>query len=199
METKLSFRTMLQEYTPSCIKEYVESHMHRSKVSVVDNKLMLELNLEEKNLISKPCLYRWLVPENTAKEILNNKELLEKSAKTEIDGNIYYILYFGKSKNGKTRIESQHLRGNTKRSTLRLTLFSLLYNQDQPAKEWDIEQYFPNTYFEWFAFNKEEEDFIVCIESICVALGAYPLNIEGNPAYKSEWKATLMSLRHNCK
>ena len=42
-------------------------------------------------------------------------------------------------------------------------------------------------------------DFIVCIESICVALGAYPLNIEGNPAYKSEWKATLMSLRHNCK
>ena len=65
--------------------------------------------------------------------------------------------------------------------------------------EWDIEQYFPNTYFEWFAFNKEEEDFIVCIESICVALGAYPLNIEGNPAYKSEWKATLMSLRHNCK
>ena len=205
---------MLETDTPLSIKIKVEENMHRSKVvfNADDNKLYLEYDgknegekKSEEKLLTNPCLYRWLVPEDIAKKIFEKQseceKLLDKTATTDIGGKKYYILYFGKSKNGKNRIVSQHLRGDIKKSTLRLTLYGLLRVADCTAKETDIDVFFKETYFEWYPLSAkdQENDYIVCLESICVALGKYPLNIEGNPAFASKWTPILVELRKNCK
>jgi hypothetical protein len=212
METK--FSTMLQTDTPLSIKIKIEENMHRSKVvfNADDNKLYLEYdgkneaeNKSEEKLLTNPCLYRWLVPEDIAKKIFEKQseceKLLEKTATTDIGGKKYHILYSGKSKNGKNRIVSQHLRGDVKKSTLRLTLYGLLLAADCTAKEADIDVLFKETYFEWYPLiaKDQENDYIVCLEAISVALGKYPLNIEGNPAFASKWTPILVELRKNCK
>ena len=180
----LCFDKMLRHNTPLQIKKQVEANMHCSKVVFASDKkrLTLELKDEEHKLLSYPCVYRWLVPKDKAVSILGDESLLNKLEKKEINETPYYVLYFGKSVSGKTRILSQHLRDTIETSTLRRTLYSLLYNTDPNAIEQDIEPYFIGTYFEWLQFDKEDEkELIACIEAICVALGTYPLNIEGNP------------------
>lgn len=204
MEPQVPFAVILQDYTPPRIEEYVLKHMRRSKVVMgTGNKPTLKLEEGENKLISNPCVYRWLVPEKNAKEMFGQQHqyILDNVAKISLeDNNVYYVLYFGKSSDGRNRIISQHLRGDTYKSTLRLTLCGLLLEQGKIAKEWEIDKYFAGTYFEWLHFNKdEEEDFIECVEAICIAMGTYPLNIDGNPAYTKEWKKSLMTLRGKCK
>ena len=180
----LCFNEMLKYCTPLQIKKQVEANMHCSKVVFASDKkrLTLELKDDEDKLLSYPCVYRWLVPEDKAVSILGDESLLSELEKKEINETPYHVLYFGKSVSGKTRILSQHLRGTIETSTLRRTLYSLLYNTDPNATEKEVEQYFEGTYFEWLQFDKEDEkELITCIEAIFVALGAYPLNIEGNP------------------
>ena len=49
-------------------------------------------------------------------------------------------------------------------------------------------------YFEWLPFN-EEGKLVECIESICIALGKYPLNVDGNPAISNQWRDYLLEKR----
>ena len=46
-------------------------------------------------------------------------------------------------------------------------------------------------YYEWYSFQNEGE-LVECIESICIALGKYPLNIDGNPAIGQKWQNYIM-------
>ena len=62
------------------------------------------------------------------------------------------------------------------------------------AREDEISDILRNCYFEWVSFA--DEDYLVeCVEGICIALGEYPLNIEGNPAISERWRNVLMNKR----
>ena len=49
-------------------------------------------------------------------------------------------------------------------------------------------------YYEWISF-KGEDNLIECVESICIALGKYPLNVDGNPAISKKWRNYVMEKR----
>ena len=41
----------------------------------------------------------------------------------------------------------------------------------------------------------EEGKLVECVESICIALGKYPLNVDGNPAISDNWRKYVMDKR----
>lgn len=148
-------------------------------------------------------LYRWWFPEAFVKEVLvpytrdypSLKTLLAEVEKRQIDGKMYYALYFGKSINGYHRF-CQHATGNIHISTLRRTLYGLCYDHIyNKEKEKDITAMLKECYYEWYAFDKEDEALVECVEAICIALGNYPLNTEGNPAINADWCKLLMEER----
>ena len=150
-----------------------------------------------------PVLYRWWFPEAFVIEVLVSytakypslKTLLKEVSTQQIDGKTYYALYFGKSVNGYHRF-CQHATGNIHISTLRRTLYGLMYDHIyNKEREKDITAMLKECYYEWYAFNKEDEALIECVEAICIALGKYPLNIEGNPAIDEKWSKFLMNER----
>ena len=101
-----------------------------------------------------------------------------------------------KSMNGHHRF-SQHSTGNIHVSTLRRTLYGLLFGHIyDKEKEKDITELLKECCYEWYVFDKEEESFVKCVETICIALGNYPLNVEGNPAISEEWRKFLMVERN---
>ena len=111
----------------------------------------------------------------------------------------YYALYFGKSNNGYRRY-IQHTTGNVHTSTIRHTLYGLcltengesLYSKQLDKEE--ITRILRECYFEWLPFN-EEGKLVECVESICIALGKYPLNVDGNPAISDSWREYVMEKR----
>ena len=150
-----------------------------------------------------PVLYRWWFPESFVKEVLvpytakypSLKTLLNEVSTQQIDGKTYYALYFGKSVNGYHRF-CQHATGNIHISTLRRTLYGLIYDHIyNTEREKDITAMLKECYYEWYAFDKEDEALVECVEAICIALGKYPLNIEGNPAIDADWCKLLMDER----
>ena len=149
----------------------------------------------------KPILYRWWFPEDSiVLDVLrkyNQAEsvnLLDQVETRVIDGKTYYALYFGKSSNGYRRY-CQHTTGNIHLSTLRQTLYGLCVGQQYDiAKEQEVSDILKDCYFEWLTFDKEGE-LVECIENICIALGHYPLNLDGNPAISDQWRKYVMEKR----
>ncbi len=151
----------------------------------------------------EPILYRWWFPEDSivVKTIRahakRNKELstlLEDAEQQEIEGRNYLALYFGKSNIGYRRY-IQHSTGNVHTSTIRHTLYGLCIGVEyDKAKEPEISAILDECYFEWLAFP-EEGELIECLESLCIALGHYPLNVEGNSAIDDKWRELIMSKR----
>ncbi len=148
-------------------------------------------------------LYRWWFPENSpvlkvicdfAKEDKGLADLLKQVDKCKIDGKTYYALYFGKSNNGYRRY-CQHATGNVHISTIRHTVYSLCIGEKyDKAKEEQVSEILRQCYYEWISFA-DEPLLVECIEGICIALGKYPLNIEGNPAIDADWCKLLMDER----
>ena len=150
-----------------------------------------------------PIIYRWWFPEDSlvlekiTEYSRNDKELaalLKQVDTLKIKGKTYYALYFGKSNNGRHRY-SQHTTGNVHISTLRHTIYGLcLGDKYEKAREDEISNILRDCYFEWVSFA--DEDYLVeCVEGICIALGKYPLNIDGNPAIGDKWLDVLMNKR----
>lgn len=158
-----------------------------------------------------PVLYRWWVPCDS--KIVS---ILWEQSKTYHDlrhvmGNLethfikntpYYVLYFGKSINGNSRIVKNHLKGTVKTSTLRCTLCALLSIIETKENKKNVNRkLFENTYFEWLPFESTDTELIAPLEAVCIALGNYPLNIEGNCAMNGVkddgWLAYLRNLRKN--
>ena len=110
----------------------------------------------------------------------------------------YYTLYFGKSNNGYRRY-IQHSTGNVHISTLRRTLYGLCLTENGEKqyikeREEEITRMLQECYYEWIPFD-EEGKLVECVESICIALGKYPLNVDGNPAISNNWRDYLLEKR----
>jgi hypothetical protein len=148
-------------------------------------------------------LYRWWFPENSpvmdvlanfAKQDKELAALLEQVETCKINGKTYYALYFGKSNNGRHRY-CQHTTGNVHLSTIRHTVYGLcIGTQYDKAKEDKVSEILRQCYYEWISF-KGEDNLIECVESICIALGKYPLNVDGNPAISKKWRNYVMEKR----
>jgi len=148
-------------------------------------------------------LYRWWFPEKSPilKEIRDfakkDKELavlLEQVETCMIDGQTYYALYFGKSNNGRHRY-SQHTTGNVHISTIRHTVYGLcVSNKYDKSREEEVSKILNDCYYEWISFA-DEPLLVECIEGICIALGKYPLNVDGNPAISEKWREYVMNSR----
>lgn len=195
MATKQTYQQLLTDGC-TCIAQKVLSDMQLYKVAST-SKIPVP---------HKPILYRWWFPEgskdskskvldvlreyNQAKSV----NLLDQVETRVIDGKTYYALYFGKSSNGYRRY-CQHTTGNIHLSTLRQTLYGLCVGQRyNKAKEQVVSEILKDCYFEWLTFDKEGE-LVECIENICIALGHYPLNLDGNPAISDQWRKYVMEKR----
>ncbi len=150
-----------------------------------------------------PILYKWWFAENSQvmqaiRDSSNHDEaltaLLQQVETRTIDGKKYYALYFGKSNNGANRFR-QHSAGNVKTSTLRQTIYGLCMGTHYaPEKEAQVTAILNECYYEWYEFEQEGE-LVECIESICIAYGKYPLNIDGNPAISAPWRKYVTERR----
>lgn len=177
----------------------------------------VEAMKNKKNPIpAKPVLYRWWFPEDSkvCDAIRKHSEgILEQAEKRTIDGKLYYALYFGKSNKGSRRY-NQHTSGTVGNSTIRHTVYGLLFpgQKYDPHKEPKINDIVRQCYCEWVAIDdadcaecaKEPEEskganWIGCLESMCIALGKYPLNVDGNPAISKDWRKHLIKVRKDSK
>ncbi|MBQ5778448.1 MAG: hypothetical protein IIW13_00495 [Paludibacteraceae bacterium] len=179
------------------IKQAILDDMKENRYSVKEIKENKQISVPE-----SPILYRWWFPESFVEKYLQHKELKEllgKVEKEKINDNTYYALYFGKSNNGHRRFQ-QHTTGNVKTSTLRQTLHGLCINKKYKNEdEKEITEIINQCYYEWFAPDENEARLIECLEAICIALGHYPLNLDGNPAIPDKWKNKLMDMRSKAK
>lgn len=212
MESSDCWKTRL---TNTCygIEKLILFQMHRAKVVWAENEkedILTLSNINQEDL-KRPCLYRWLVPadmdiikvlqKKCNKRHPELKTILANMDEVDIDGVKYHPIYFGKSVNGYKRIITQHLRGTVKTSTIRHTLSGLMFRKYISNKQ-KINEYLINTYFEFVTFDSECPEIIVPLEAICIALGNYPLNIDGNLALNSKetgWGGYLMRARKASK
>ena len=200
------------------MKNYFYDNIVENNTIVVNKiyRLMREKMHSVREILSNPkivptdpVLYRWWVPCDgcvinsllqKSKEFPCLRPILENMEMSLLDNKPYYAIYFGKSENGKTRIVTQHIKGNVGNSTIRHTLYGILINDKyNPNNEDCISKIMENTYFEWHSFKQTETELIVPLEAICIALGNYPLNIDGNCAVNKDWLEHLKTLRKTSK
>ena len=200
------------------MKNYFHNALVESNTIVVNKiyRLMRENMHSVREILSNPnivptdpVLYCWWVPWDGC--LINSllqksqtysclRPILENMEMSLLDNKPYCAIYFGKSENGKTRIVAQHIKGNVGNSTIRHTLYGILINDKyNPNNEDRISKIMENTYFEWQSFNQIEKELIVPLEAICIALGNYPLNIDGNCAVTKDWLEHLKTLRKTSK
>ena len=152
-----------------------------------------------------PVLYRWWFPKESAiihiieayvdahprdYKMLYMKNNL-KIRTFDVNGKTqdYYALYFGKSSDGHRRFYN-HIRGPQSNSTLRRTIAALLGNDDEDT----ISAILMECCYEWVEFANDPE-LIDSIEMMAIAMGSYPLNIDGNQGVSSDWKQHLKNNR----
>lgn len=168
------------------------------------------MNKQENPLPPTAVLYRWWFPEDSPvwkvitdyhqkhiKDDIVFAEFFKHIEQCTIKGKTYYALYFGKSNKGSRRY-NQHTKGTVGNSTIRHTVYGLLFPNKQydPDKEQKISDIVHQCYCEWVAIDGAEgANWIGCLESICIALGNYPLNVDGNPAIGKAWRKVLLNAR----
>ena len=207
MTNNKSFRQLLSEQCEVIVKKVTDDMQSDKQYSFFINEI------ERIPVIHKPILYRWWFAEDSEPmlaiqkyldshpEDIQMKQLFSQLEERKFDGKKkkYYALYFGKSNNGYRRY-IQHTTGNVHTSTIRHTLYGLCLTnneESQYSKQLDKEEItriLRECYFEWLPFN-EEGKLVECIESICIALGKYPLNVDGNPAISNQWRDYLLEKR----
>lgn len=207
MNNNKSFQQLLSEQCEVIVKKVTDGMQSDEQYSFFINEI------ERIPVIRKPILYRWWFREDSEPmlaiqkyldsnpEDIQMKQLFSQLEERKFDGKKkkYYALYFGKSNNGYRRY-IQHTTGNVHTSTIRHTLYGLCLTnneESQYSKQLDKEEItriLRECYFEWLPFN-EEGKLVECIESICIALGKYPLNVDGNPAISNQWRDYLLEKR----
>jgi predicted GIY-YIG superfamily endonuclease len=183
---------------PVAKKLFDEMKSNRKKVSEINKK----------EVSDEPVLYRWWFPKDSLiieliqKLCCKNKkygDILDKIETIKYNNTTYYALYLGKSVNGRRRF-SQHTTGNIKTSTIRHTLYGLLFtgkdkdNTHYKDKEENITVLLKDCLYEWYAF-KDKKELVKCIESMCLVSGKYPLNIDGNTSINNDWREYLLQCR----
>ena len=207
MNNNKSFQQLLSEQCEVIVKKVTDGMQSDEQYSFFINEI------ERIPVIHKPILYRWWFREDSEPmlaiqkyldsnpEDIQMKQLFSQLEERKFDGKKkkYYALYFGKSNNGYRRY-IQHTTGNVHTSTIRHTLYGLCLTnneESQYSKQLDKEEItriLRECYFEWLPFN-EEGKLVECVEGICIALGKYPLNVDGNPAISDSWREYVMEKR----
>lgn len=207
MNNHKSFQQLLSEQCEVIVKKVTDDMQSDEQYSFFINEI------ERIPVIRKPILYRWWFAEDSKPMIALKKYLDEHPSDIEMQQLFsqleermfegkkqkYYALYFGKSNNGYRRY-IQHTTGNVHTSTIRHTLYGLCLTnneESQYSKQLDKEEItriLRECYFEWLPFN-EEGKLVECVEGICIALGKYPLNVDGNPAISNQWRDYLLEKR----
>lgn len=193
MKDKKSYRQLLEEQCSGIAQKVSENmlpnrfHVGSTKPSVVPHEAIL---------------YRWWFPEKSpvmdairdfAKKDKELAALLKQVEACEIEGKTYYALYFGMSSNGRHRY-SQHTMGNVHTSTIRHTVYGLCISDVYDKAREEVSKMLNYCYYEWMSFA-DEPLLVECVESICIALGKYPLNVDGNPAISDKWREYIMDKR----
>lgn len=148
-------------------------------------------------------LYRWWFPADSpimafVRSHFSNDYISNTLKQLSLNGQTYYALYFGKTTNGRNRFR-QHTEGPVKDSTLRETIRAILALQDGgKCSEDAISEILRPCYYEWMEFVTDAE-LIDCVEVMAIAVGNYPLNIDGNLSVSQEWKKMIMDKRHELK
>lgn len=170
----------------------------------IGNRLRTDILSEEH------FLYRWWFPSNSPilkyleeylkahPEDVDMHYVQARLKKKKIGDETYYALYFGKSIDGRKRF-GQHTRGPVKQSTLRETLRAILSIQGLPCSEEDISAELRRCYYEWMEFLPEDYELIDSFEMMAIAIGYYPLNLDGNSSISEPWKAAIMDKRKELK
>ena len=165
--------------------------------------LRVKLNDKTSGLTKSPGVYRWWFKESCVKDILSNLHLttdeINKIQKDVINGETYYALYFGISKDmlgrAKWHILQKHTSSNVKHgalSTLRRTLSALL-KIDMLKAEACVNQFMDNNcYWEWEYDSNPKSREIAELSSKVVC---YPLNIQENKTISKEVIKELKALR----
>lgn len=87
-------------------------------------------------------------------------------------------------------------------STVQHSVFGLVYGEyniaNKEENERKIDEILQHCYCEWTDIC-DDANLVVCFESICIALGNYVLNIEGNPAISKKWREKLLEVREKSK
>ena len=189
-------------------KDLILQHCAEIVEQVLDNTERYRVGAGKIPVPKEPILYRWWFPANSevvtmlsewkGKDSKKPINLLEGVLTREIEGKTYYALYFGKSNNGYRRY-IQHSTGNVHISTLRRTLYGLCLTENGEKqyikeREEEITRMLQECYYEWIPFENEDK-LVECVESICIALGKYPLNVDGNPAISNQWRDYLLEKR----
>ena len=197
MEKAKSYQQLLAEQCTSIVQQVLED-MEKNRFHVGTKPIPVP---------KSPILYRWWFPEESAvMDILTQYShsdaematLLQHVETREIENKTYYALYFGKSNNGYRRY-IQHSTGNVHTSTIRHTLYGLCLTEKGEKqyikeREEEITRMLQECYYEWIPFDNEG-NLVECVESICIALGKYPLNVDGNPAISDQWREYVMDKR----
>ena len=102
------------------------------------------------------------------------------------------------STNGRKRF-GQHIRGPIKQSTLRETLRAVLSLKGEICTEERISDELQKCYYEWMEFCEDDRELIDCFEMMAIAIGYYPLNMEGNTSISEEWKKSIVDRRKELK
>lgn len=194
MKNQTSYKQLLTEQCSNIVRHVINEmlpnrfHVGSAKPSVVPHEAIL---------------YRWWFPENSpvlkiirdfAKQDEKLAVLLKQVETCKMDGKIYYALYFGKSNNGRHRY-SQHTTGNVHISTIRHTVYGLCIGEKyDKSQEENVSEILRQCYYEWASFA-DEPLLVECVEGICIALGKYPLNVDGNPAISDKWREHVMNSR----
>ena len=155
--------------------------------------LCKEKGQRKQTLSEHHFLYRWWFPSDSPimTRIQNyfGENYVENELKHIIIGQKkYYALYFGKTTNGRSRFR-QHTEGPLDKSTLRRTIRAILKCQEE-----DINDILSPCYYEWMEFINDPE-LIDCFEMMAIAIGNYPLNMEGNHAAGKDWIKKLKNQR----
>ena len=206
MNNSTSFQQLLSEQCEVIVKKVTDDMQSDKQYSFFINEI-------EKIPVDRgPILYRWWFAGNSKPMIALKKYLDEQpndiemqqlfsqleERKFEGKEQKYYALYFGKSNNGYRRY-IQHSTGNVHISTLRRTLYGLCLTENGEKqyikeREEEITRMLQECYYEWIPFDNEG-NLVECVESICIALGKYPLNLDGNPAISDKWREFVMKRR----
>lgn len=206
MNNSKSFQQLLSEQCEVIAKKVADGMQSDIQHSFFINEL------ERIPIIHKPILYRWWFREDSEPmlaiqkyldshpEDIQMKQLFSQLEERKFDGKKkkYYALYFGKSNNGYRRY-IQHTTGNVHTSTIRHTLYGLCLTENGEKqyireREGEITHMLQECYYEWIPFDNEGK-LVECVESICIALGKYPLNVDGNPVISDSWREYVMDKR----
>ena len=174
-----------------------------TKVSVLREQLFNKTSRIER----KSGIYCWWLKEEAAKILLEKLHLtqgeFDKIQKRELEGENYWALYFGISKDMLARamwhITQRHSASAVKHgvlSTLRQT-FSALLGVDMSVSESKVDDFMnDNCYWEWeYNGNPIERQMEELVAQGC----CYPLNIQENKTVSKVIRKELIKLRKQYK